>query len=76
MRACYCPSVASSVQSSIDLVSANITSLGARVDSRSTISGGFPYRSIDQNDCLMSTIIAMGEVSPRSFTRVLDPIFR
>ena len=67
--------LAQSINSSpIDLFSANITSLGARMDPRFTIASDFSDRPIDQNDCLMNAIIAMGELSAERFTRDIGPM--
>ena len=60
--------------SPIDLVSVNITSFETCVDSCFIISSRFLDRPIDEKDCLMNAIIAMGSLSAsaRSFTRALD----
>lgn len=61
--------LAQSINSSpIDSLSANITTVGANIDSRFHIETNFLNILVNQNDCLMNVVIAMGILSAKQFT--------
>lgn len=59
--------------SPIDPMLTNITTVGAHIDSRFSITTTFLDTAIDENDCLMNVIIAMASLSAKIFTRPIEP---
>lgn len=59
--------------SPIDPLLTSITTVGAHIDSRFSITTTFLDIAIDENDCLMNVIIAMASLSAKIFTRPIEP---
>ncbi|CAF9939179.1 MAG: hypothetical protein ALECFALPRED_008009 [Alectoria fallacina] len=66
--------LAQSIDSSpVDPLSANIPSVGANIDSRFHIEFHVGDILVNENDCLMNLIIAMGYLSAGEFMRPIEP---